>query len=131
MLASILFTIISILDGFGRPLFSNATAKALPSVKNACQGNIVARLKTLFLYTVFINSYVCVDECPKASYTLIAKYAKTIAKCKNRKVYAGYFTSLFSCFTHPFLLFALRNISRRIGIHVKSQIILWFIFSQH
>ncbi len=60
--ASITFTIISLLDIFGQPLLGNEAAEALPAAKNACQRNIVTQARTLFLYSVFMNAYVFVDE---------------------------------------------------------------------
>ncbi len=68
----------------------------------------------------------------KAGYTLIAKYAKTIATCEKRKLYSEVFRvtffairAFFFCFLH-FAAFC-----ARVGICVKSQRILWFIFSRH
>ncbi len=54
----------------------------------------------------------------KAGYTLIVKYAKTIAK--NEKCIAVYFTSLFSRFASLFSLFAFRSSSRQ-GWHLREK----------
>ncbi len=64
MMALIVFTTISVLYIFGQPLPSNVAAEAFPTVKNACQQNIVAGLRTSFRYTVFINAYICVGKYP-------------------------------------------------------------------
>ncbi len=42
MMASIIFTIISMLDVFDEPFLGNADSKILPMAKNMCQGNIIA-----------------------------------------------------------------------------------------
>ncbi len=79
MMALIVFTIISVLDVFGRQLLSNAAVEALPIAKNVCQRNIVVRLRMSFPYSVFINVYIYVDEYPKAGYTLF-----TFRECFSR-----------------------------------------------
>ncbi len=67
------------------------------------------------------GGFVCdtVGRCAscKASYTLTAKYVKTIAKCEKWEVYCGVFRfTFFAVYTG-------------VGIRAKSQRILWFIFS--
>ncbi len=59
MMVAIMFAIISMLDVFGQPLLSNAAAEALSTAKNVC-----VRLRTSFLYIVFINVFICVGEYP-------------------------------------------------------------------
>ncbi len=65
---------------------------------------------------------------PKAGYTLIAKYTRTITNCEKQKMYSGIFRVTFFAFCTPFLLFSFRA---RVNMRTKNQKILWFIFSGH
>ncbi len=72
------------------------------------------------------------QTCLRAGYTLIAKYAKTIAKCENRKAYSKGILHHFFHISHPFFYFShFAAFCTRVGIHKKSQSILWFIFLRH
>ncbi len=48
------------------------------------------------------------------------------AKCKKQKMYSGVFCATFLCSTPLYSLFAAFH--TLVGIHAKSQRILWFIF---
>ncbi len=54
MMASIVFTIISMLDVFCLSLLHNAAANALSAAKNVCQQSIVVLPRTSFPYSIFI-----------------------------------------------------------------------------
>ncbi len=47
------------------------------------------------------------SELSEASYTLIAKYTKTITKCKKQKVYNKVFLVTFAVFCDPFFTFSI------------------------
>ncbi len=90
-----------------------------------CQWNIVAWLRTLFPYTVFINTYICVGVYRKAGYTLIAKYVKMDAK--NEKFMAVYFMSLFFFAFHaPFFAFHISCHDRHSQEKSKNFVVYFF-----
>ncbi len=62
----------------------------------------------------------------KAGYTLIVKYAVTIAKCEKRKVYGGVFRVIFMGFTPRFSRFAAFRIRVDIRAKVKGFCGLFF-----
>ncbi len=66
----------------------------------------------------FLGEFVCWLETVWPAYTLITKYAKTIAKCEKQKVYSVVFHVTFLHFAPLFLFFAF---CARVGIRAKSQ----------
>ncbi len=61
----------------------------------------------------------CID-CT-AGFTLIAKYAKTIAKCEKQKVYSGVFCVTFFVFHVPFLAFCISQHFACQGRHLRKK----------
>ncbi len=72
MMASIMFTIIFMLDVFGQQHRGNAAAEALPAAMNGSQPNIVAQLRTSFSYIVFISIVV------RNSIDILFRYRKLV-----------------------------------------------------
>ncbi len=63
---------------------------------------------------------------PKDGYTLIAKYAKTIAKCKKQKVYSGVFCITFFTFCVPFFVFRILRQGRHSCENSKDFVVYFF-----